>query len=297
MLLLPCTLPRGGRYTLIVGDAAGTHSGDAQIVAQLLTAPPSGRLLLAGDVIAGAIGTVAQVDTFLWDAADGDRLRLWLGRSDGSLTPMLRVIDATGVVVCAAGTSYSTAAEIASCAVPRRGLYTVLAMDARGIATGGYQLRVQCLVARCGESAPQTVPSGGGRIVGSDIQIDVLGATTALSGTTALVVPEQAGGALRLVRGYRLAFRSAGAAKATLDAPATVVLSFSAADLGGQSIADAAPQLVQWDTARGQWLPLAAQRDDAAHTISASVTTAASLALAIDAPPLRLLYLPWASGR
>lgn len=140
-----CVLPTAGMYTVLVGDVRMTQTGAYNLFAQQLTRPTGAARLAVAEPVQATIQSVADADSYTLEADAGDVLLLRVGTTDGTLLPGVRVIAPDGMLVCAAGTTYSDGAEIARCALPTAGTYTVLVVDMRGTQTGGYTLFGQFL--------------------------------------------------------------------------------------------------------------------------------------------------------
>lgn len=142
-----CTLDAGGTYTIrAFGEYDATKTGGYNLYLQRLNNPGNVLPIAFGQTLPGSILTPAQMDTYTFTAAPGDRVLLRMGKSSGALFPRIRVYDAVGVKVCEDGTYYLPTAEVDGCVLASGGTYTVLLSDDYGgTKTGDYYLHVQRL--------------------------------------------------------------------------------------------------------------------------------------------------------
>lgn len=159
-----CALPQAGSYSVLVGDAIGTRNGTYNLYLQRMNGPVGASALSAGETRPASLPSAAAADTYTVAASAGDVLLLRAGATAGTITPLVRVFDAGGVVLCSAGTSYSAGAEISRCALPQDGSYIVLVGDALATRTGNYNLYLQRVTAPSGASALVTELTTGGTI-------------------------------------------------------------------------------------------------------------------------------------
>lgn len=157
-----CALPQPGSYSVLVGDAVGTRSGTYNLYLQRMNDPIGASALAAGETYPASLQSAATADTYTVAAQAGDVLFLRAAATAGTLTPIVRVFDTGGVVLCNAGTSYSAGTEISRCTLPRDGSYLVLVGDALATRTGSYNLYLQRVTAPADASAliPALTTSG-----------------------------------------------------------------------------------------------------------------------------------------
>jgi hypothetical protein len=134
--------PTAGTYTVIVGSAAGGFTGTGGYLLTLIKAPgaltisPSdqGGPLANGATHSGNLYT-GDVDPWTFSASQGDRVVISLGETANSsgLSPWLRVVDPTGVVVASNFGFFAAQVEFAA---PTTGSYTVIVGSAAGGFTG-----------------------------------------------------------------------------------------------------------------------------------------------------------------
>jgi hypothetical protein len=137
-----CTLDASGMHTLVVGDMArGMGIGLYRISIQRLNNPVGcATLPYDGSVVGTAFGTLAETDCFRVGATAGDRLRVRVVRTTGSIDPVTEVVRPDGTTLCA-----PSHADDVSCSPPAAGTYTVLVRDASGTRAGGYAISLQWL--------------------------------------------------------------------------------------------------------------------------------------------------------
>ncbi|MDY0020655.1 MAG: PPC domain-containing protein [Anaerolineae bacterium] len=142
-----CTLGAGGTYTIrAFGEYDKTKTGGYNLYLQRLNNPGNVLPIAFGQTLPGSILMPAQMDTYTFTAAPGDRVLLRMGKSSGSLFPRIRVYDAGGDKVCEDGTYYLPTAEVEGCALASGGTYMVLLSDDYGgTKMGDYYLHVQRL--------------------------------------------------------------------------------------------------------------------------------------------------------
>jgi hypothetical protein len=150
-----CTLPGGGTYSILALDHFGTYTNSYYLYLQRLNNPGGPVPITFGQTLAGSILTPVQVNTYTFTASPGDNVLVRMAKSSGSLWSEVRVYDPGGAKLCSA---YSPeTAEIASCALPGGGTYSILALDHFGTYTNDYYVFLGCLTPPCG--APPTPTS------------------------------------------------------------------------------------------------------------------------------------------
>jgi cell wall-associated NlpC family hydrolase len=157
-----CTLPRTGRYTLLIADATPSRveTGAYSVYIQRLNSPGNPLPLGPGSSVTGAIQTPSGLDTYNFSGEVGARITIRMQRTSDTLQPWMRVYDPRGGKVCEAFNT--TIAEIGNCELPRTGNYTLLVGDASAgrAELGGYALAFDCLSAGCSVSPPPTCSVG-----------------------------------------------------------------------------------------------------------------------------------------
>jgi hypothetical protein len=139
-----CTLVGGGTYSILVfDDFNGTYTGDYYLYLQRLNNPGNAVPIKRGTVLDGAIVSPAQMGTYTFTVTASDKVVVRMSAVSGSLWPGIRVYSPNGTKLCEGGAPGT--AEIASCALPGSGAYTILAFDSfNGTLTGGYRLYLDC---------------------------------------------------------------------------------------------------------------------------------------------------------
>jgi hypothetical protein len=137
-----CTLDTNGTHTLFVRDVTGNGTGSFATTLQDLSAPVGCANASFGET--GKAGTIAkpvEMDCFTRSGGNaGDRWRLRVVETSGSLQAMTELLHPDGTTACA--NSYST--DI-TCPIDVTGTYTVLVRDGSGgyASTGDYRLVIQ----------------------------------------------------------------------------------------------------------------------------------------------------------
>jgi hypothetical protein len=132
-----CALTMSGTHTLVLGDSAGTRTGNYAVVIQRLNAPVGcSALPAAGTPAVGSIGAVGELDCFTVAATAGTTIPLDLAATSGTLVPLMEVIRTNGTTRCPP----TTAAHL-NCLADSTGTYTILVGDSfPRTRTGGYTL-------------------------------------------------------------------------------------------------------------------------------------------------------------
>ncbi len=132
-----CALTVSGTHTLVLGDSAGTRTGDYAVVIQRLNAPVGCTALpVAGTPAVGSIGAAGELDCFTVAATAGTTIPLDLAATSGTVVPLMEVVRTNGTTRCP-----PTAAAHLDCKADTTGTYTVLVGDSSPrTRTGGYTL-------------------------------------------------------------------------------------------------------------------------------------------------------------
>lgn len=138
-----CVLPTSGDYTILVRDFLGGETGSYHLYLQRLNNPGGPLSIAFGSTLSGSIGLPAEMDTYTFTAAAGDKVLLRLSSDTSSITPDLRLFSPAGTLLCHDYNSYP--AEISSCDLPAAGAYSILLGDFLGTTTGEYHLYLQRL--------------------------------------------------------------------------------------------------------------------------------------------------------
>ena len=117
------------------------RTSDANVLAASAAGSPSA--LGYGETILGSILSAGEIDTYTFAANAGDKVLVRMTRTSGDLVLQVRLFDPGGTKLCEAYNA--NPAEIASCALPSTGTYSILAGDLLGTRTGDYALYIQRL--------------------------------------------------------------------------------------------------------------------------------------------------------
>lgn len=147
-----CTVPGDGRYTILVDDQDGASTGEFTLFTQRLNGPTQYRSLSIPQTVPERLSTAGGFHTFSFQARSYDAVTLTVARSDGALSPQIRLYDPAGDEVCSAyGTLFARAS---GCTLRETGQYTVLVDDVDAQATGAYTLTAACARGSCLGVAP-----------------------------------------------------------------------------------------------------------------------------------------------
>jgi RHS repeat-associated protein len=135
-------LPTTGTYTLLVGDCSDTNTGTYEIYAQRLNNPANPISIVWGKSQSSTIGSSAYSDTYTLNGAKGDSINITAARSNGSLSPKIRLYNPDS---SPNGNSCgSPSANLGSVSLTQTGTYTLLIGDCSDTNTGNYTLTSQC---------------------------------------------------------------------------------------------------------------------------------------------------------
>jgi hypothetical protein len=137
-----CALDTTGTQRILVGDSLGTSTGNYSILVERLNNPSTCTALPFGAApAAGGIGVVGEMDCFSFSGTAGDRIRVRVARTSGSLLATQETVRPSGAKLsCGNTTNLDT-----TCAIPTTGTYRVFVYDNGGLATGNYSIAVQRL--------------------------------------------------------------------------------------------------------------------------------------------------------
>ena len=138
---VPCSLDSAGTYTILVGDSAGTGTGDYALAVQRLNNPVGCTPIVFG--AAPTTGTVAagEMDCFTFAGATGDRIHANLVKTSGTaLTAQL--FNPTGGQVC--NFDPGSFSNPFACGLTAAGTQTLIVSGlVGGAGAGNYSLAVQ----------------------------------------------------------------------------------------------------------------------------------------------------------
>jgi hypothetical protein len=138
---VPCSLDSSGTYTILVGDGAGTATGDYALAVQRLNNPVGCTPIVFG--AAPSTGTVAagEMDCFTFAGTTGDRIHANLVKTSGTaLTAQL--FNPTGGQVCIFDPS--SFSNPFACGLTAAGTQTLIVSGlVGGAGAGNYSLAIQ----------------------------------------------------------------------------------------------------------------------------------------------------------
>lgn len=140
-----CLLPSTGTYTLLVNDVGDTEIGNYRLYLQRLTGGANPTPLSFGLPVTTDIALAAEMDTFTFTAAAGDRVLINMAISSGLLDPQVRLYGPNGTLVCQTSSTSGGVAEISECLITESGTHQILASDYGNTETGNYGIFLQRL--------------------------------------------------------------------------------------------------------------------------------------------------------
>jgi hypothetical protein len=144
-----CMLPETATYTLRAADYYGSYTGNYALYIQRLNAPGATTSRTYGATASGSITTGAQLNTYTFDGAAGEKVVVHAATTSGDLDPKVRVYDPEGVLRCQTSDVY-TPVLIDTCAILVDGTHTILIGDDQGTDVGVYNLHLQRLTTPVG---------------------------------------------------------------------------------------------------------------------------------------------------
>lgn len=294
-----CLVPRAGRYTILISDHRGVRTGSYNLHVQRLVVPTSNVPVFHGDTMNANIQAAAEADTYTWIAGKNDTIQVRMAVTGGDIRPSVRVYDPDGVRVCTATSPYGDSAEIASCLLPRSGVYAIMATDARVTGTGAYQLSLTCLTTPCGSSNTGQISADGGSVQLGDLHVtfppdaitQAITVTLGQLSTTSMVLPEDT---IALSSFLFQARTTDGQSIGQTELPLTVAISYADTGLTAQDVAEADLQIAALNAATGQWELLSSQVDASSNSVTAQSNQITNLALVgrRTQSDLAKIYLP-----
>jgi len=139
------TLPSTGTYTVLVDDCSDTNAGGYTIYSQRTNNPSEAQSLPFSEVISGTISSVAQANTYTFNANANDVVDFTLVTTSGTMSPKIHVYAPNGGLVAQDWNGYCSGSvlELDSVTLPASGTYTVLVDDCLDTNTGTYDLYAQ----------------------------------------------------------------------------------------------------------------------------------------------------------
>lgn len=294
-----CLVPRGGNYTIMVADYRGINTGSYNLYVQRLNDPTPTVALFPDDTRNATVQAAAEADAYNWIAGDNDTIQLRMAVTSGDMRPSIRVYDPDGVKVCAAASRYADSVEIASCILPRSGVYTILVTDYNATSTGAYRLSMTCLSTSCGSSQSELITSDGGQVQLGDLAITfppnaVTQPISVTLGRLSSAAPGLTEGTISLGRFLFQARTSDGQNISQAQLPLTFTMSYRDSDLDSQHGSEASLRIVVWNAGTQQWIDLSSQVDMDSNTVAAQSDQISNLALitTVSQPDLKYVYLP-----
>ena len=138
----PCLLPATGTYVVLLTTLNDIATGSYGVTIQRVNRPSAATPLPAGITTSSTLTTTGQLATATFTAISGDAIYLRLGTTSSSFKPQVRIFGDDGAKLCEAY-SYSYTTQIASCLMPRTGIYTVIVNALNTADVGGYSITMQ----------------------------------------------------------------------------------------------------------------------------------------------------------
>jgi hypothetical protein len=132
----------GGTFFVLLSDYSGTATGSYGIFLQRLTGAAGAVPIAFGQTLTNAIETLAEADSYTFQAAVGDRIRVRMAEP-GPLSPQVELFNPQGEKV-SEDSSFSSEALV-DYLVTSAGTFLIVASDYSGTATGGYGIFLQRL--------------------------------------------------------------------------------------------------------------------------------------------------------
>lgn len=144
------TLSTTGTYTLLIKDCSDTGAGGYAMFIQRTNNPVGASALsFGGEPQAGAIGSILQSNSYLFNANAKDVINLTVEKTSGKVSPALTIYNSAGAVV---GSNYSgnpfgcnggSLVELNGITLPTTGTYVLMVDDCSSTNTGSYAMFMQ----------------------------------------------------------------------------------------------------------------------------------------------------------
>ncbi|MEM9917705.1 MAG: GEVED domain-containing protein [Bacteroidota bacterium] len=131
-----------GTYTLLVSDQRYNDVGDYSLSFLKLNSVECGAKIDCDQTIEATLEERAEVDTYVFDGIEGDRLVVFMRGGVKELEASMELYDEDGELV-AASESMGRLARIGAVSLPSTGKYTLLAKDANNNDVGNYFLTMR----------------------------------------------------------------------------------------------------------------------------------------------------------
>ena len=136
------TLSTSGTYTLVVRDQSNTNTGNYDIYAQRTNDPTGAVNLPFAQVESGTISSVAQSNTYTFNANANDTFFIIMVPTSGTLCPYMQLYGPTGASVGVAGCAYGQSTWD-TITLSTSGTYTLIVRDQSNTNTGNYDIYAQ----------------------------------------------------------------------------------------------------------------------------------------------------------
>ncbi len=136
------TASTSGTYTLIVRDQSNSNAGNYSIYAQRTNNPTGAVNLPFAQVQTGTISSVAQSNTYTFNANANDTFFIMMVATSGGLCPYMQLYGPTGASIGAVGCSGSQS-WWDTITAPTSGTYTLVVRDQSNTNTGNYDIYAQ----------------------------------------------------------------------------------------------------------------------------------------------------------
>ncbi len=290
--LVRCPLSRSGTYTLFVADTSVVKTGGYGLYAQSVASPAASWLITDLGVFGGILPGAAWGNAYSWLAGQNETLHLRMTITSGTIRPAIRVYDPDGTLVCSASQQYNLTAEIATCLLPRAGLYTFLATDSSGVGNGSYNLSVTCLAQLCGGMLTKTVDSAGGVLRLGVLTITIPPGAFAAPTNLALGLWQGPADSVEpgavVLHSFRLQADQSGQPLTAAVLPLTLTADGLVA---AAEASTRAPYLAQWDAQTQRWKAIDGQVSGGPGTVTAATPAISNIALIMPPAAQHRVYV------
>src|SRR5262249_33126738 len=122
-------------------DSGGTGTGTYATWLLRMNNPPGCTPIAYGDApVTGSIGAAVETDCYRFSGSNGDKLRLRVVKTSGTMIPLIETVRPDGTTLCGA-----TTAQVLTCTLTSNGNHAVVVRDFVGTSMGGYSLVIQRL--------------------------------------------------------------------------------------------------------------------------------------------------------
>lgn len=138
--ILDLTLPATGTYLILASDVEGDSIGNYGISLQRLNNPGGATPIGFGETVAGTIGSIVELDAYVFSGSLGDQVQITMTRTSGSLDPQIQTYRPDGTNISDCSDSTTGAVLVVSCTLDVSGDHAILVSDLNGDETGNYDL-------------------------------------------------------------------------------------------------------------------------------------------------------------